>query len=57
MKEKKFYITKQETEKLWNYIGDPLNPNTTLDAGLIEVNREEIRVDQFGAYVSKFVMS
>lgn len=55
MKSKKYYLTKQETDKLWNYIGDPLNPNTTMDAGLVEVDMEEIRVDQFGAYVIKFL--
>ncbi len=56
MKEKKYYLTKEEgVGKLWNYVGDPLNPNTTLDAGLIEVYREEIRVDQFGAYVLRFL--
>ncbi len=55
MIQKKFYITKQETEKLWNYVGDPLNANTTLDAGLIEIDREEIRVDNFGAYVTRFI--
>lgn len=53
--EKKYYITKQETDTLWSYIGDPLHPNTTLDIGLVEVQREEIRVDQFGAYVTKFI--
>ncbi len=55
MKEKKYYLTKQETDKLWNFVGDPIHPNTTMDAGLIEVNREEIRVDQFGAYITKFI--
>ena len=54
MKEKRLYLTKQETDRLWNYVGDPINPNTTLDVGLIEVDREEIRVDQFGSYVTRF---
>lgn len=57
MREKKYYITKQETGKLWSYVGDPLHSNTTFDAGLIEVDTEEIRVDQFGAYVIKFIPS
>jgi hypothetical protein len=57
MKDKKYYLTKQENSKLWNYVGDPLNPNRTLDAGLIEVDREEIRVDEFGAYVRRFVLA
>lgn len=53
---KKLYLTKQENDKLWNYIGDPLNPNTTLDAGLVTVeDKSEIRVDDFGAYVTKFI--
>lgn len=51
--EKRFYLTKEEGNGLWNYVGDPLNPNTTLDAGLIKVDREEIKVDQFGAYVTR----
>lgn len=55
METKRYYITKQETDKLWNYVGDPLHPYTTLDVGLVEVDREDIRVDQFGAYVTKFI--
>lgn len=56
METKKYYLTKQENDKLWNYIGDPLHPNTTFDVGLIEVDREEIRVDLFGAYVTRFLV-
>jgi len=52
---KKYYLTKYETGNLWNYVGDPINPNTTFDVGLIEVNTEEIRVDQFGSYVTRYV--
>lgn len=53
---KNFYLTKQETDKLWNYVGDPLNPHTTLDIGLVEVrDRSEIKVDNFGAYVVRFI--
>ncbi len=49
---KKFYLTKQQTDKLWNYVGDPINPHTTLDIGLVEVeDKSEIKVDNFGAYV------
>jgi hypothetical protein len=55
MKEKKYYLTKQETGKLWSYVGEPMNPRMTLDAGLIEVDREEIRVDEFGAFVRRFI--
>ena len=55
MQQKKYYLTKQETEKLWNYVGDPLNPRTTFDVGLMEVEREEIRVDEFGAYVIRVI--
>lgn len=57
IKEKKYYLTSQETDKLWNYVGDPIHPNTTLDTGLVEVDKEEIRVDQFGAYVIRFLES
>ena len=53
--EKKYYLTKQETDTMWSYVGNPLEPNTTLDAGLVEVDREEIRVDQFGAYVTRII--
>ena len=55
MKEKKYYITKQETDKLWNFVGDPINPFSTMDAGLIEATREEMRVDQFGLYITRFI--
>lgn len=55
---KKLYLTKQETSKLWHYVGDPLNPNTTLDVGLVEVeNRAEIRVNEYGTYVIRFLAS
>lgn len=51
---KKLYLTKQETGILWNYIGDPLHPNSTSDRGLIEVlSRKEIRFDEYGAYVER----
>lgn len=51
---KKLYLTTQENNTLWNYVGDPINPNTTLDVGLIEVqDRSEIRVDEFGAYITR----
>lgn len=50
--EKKYYLTKQETNTLWNYVGDPINRNTTLDCGLVSVeDKGEIRIDDFGAYV------
>lgn len=53
---KKFYLTKQERSDMWNYIGDPLHPNTTLDAGLVTVSDvSEIRVDDFGAYVTRLI--
>lgn len=56
---KKLYLTKQQNMKgLWNYIGDPLHPNTTLDVGLVEVSdRSEIRVDEYGAYVEREFVS
>lgn len=34
LQQKKYYITCQETEKLWNYVGDPLHPNTTLEGDM-----------------------
>lgn len=52
---KKFYLTKEFKQGLWNYVGDPLHPNTTMDAGLIHADREEIRVDQFGMYVTRLI--
>lgn len=56
MKEKKLYLTKHETGKLWNYIGDPLNPRTTFDMGLIEViDPSEIKVDTYGAYIIRLI--
>ena len=54
--EKKLYLTSAAQGKYWNYIGDPLHPNTTLDAGLVKVeNRSEICVDDYGAYVIRFI--
>ena len=52
-KTKKLYITKDEGKYI-NWIGDPENPHTTRDMGIIKkwANFEEsIRVDEFGAYV------
>lgn len=49
---KKLYLTKQENKKLWNYVGDPLNPNTTFDVGLVKIEDiSETRVDEHGSYV------
>ena len=50
---KRIYLTKQIDNKSWYYVGDPLNPNTTLDTGIINVDLKEIRVDEFGAYVER----
>jgi len=52
---KKIYLTKQRGDgKTWDYVGDPLNPTTTFDMGMVEVlDRTEIRVDEFGAYVER----
>lgn len=56
MQTKHFYLTKLESGTLWNYLGDPLNPNTTLDVGLVDVpDTSEIKVDNFGAYVVRFI--
>ena len=51
---KRFYLTTQATQTSWNYVGDPKNPNTTLDVGIITVeDKSEIRVDDFGMYVER----
>ena len=51
---KRFYLTKQASATLWHYIGDPKNPNTTFDMGIITVeDKSEIRVDDFGMYVER----
>ena len=56
MKAQKLYLTKQESEKMWNYITDPLHPTSVQPMGLIDnVERSEIRVDEFGAYITRFV--
>ena len=48
---KRLYLTKQHNKDTWHYIGDPVHPTTTTDAGLIRVNPEDIKVDAFGAYI------
>jgi hypothetical protein len=55
-KTKRLYLTKPAGVGLWHYVGDPANPNTTLDAGLIRANYEEIRIDAFGAYVLRSLL-
>lgn len=51
---KKLYLTKKEIGKLWNYVGDPLHPNTTFDVGLVEVHdNSEVKFDDFGIYVER----
>lgn len=55
MKVQKFYLTKEENNNMWNYITDPLHPTSIQQMGLVEVDRSEIRVDEFGAYVTRFV--
>ena len=51
---KRFYLTKQATQTSWHYIGDPQNPTSTLDVGIITVeDKSEIRVDDFGMYVER----
>lgn len=55
MKNQRYYITKQVTNELWYYITNPLLPFSVQDTGMINVDREEIRVDQFGAYVTRFL--
>ena len=48
---KKLYITKQANNNCWHYIGDPLNPTSTMDTGTVNITKEEIKVDDWGAYV------
>lgn len=55
MRAKKLYLTKQETAKLWNYVGDPLHPNTTMDVGLVTVDLSEVRMDAYGLYVVRYI--
>jgi hypothetical protein len=55
---KRYYLTKdtgiiKNDLEMWNYVGDPLNPNTTFDVGLIGIKREEVRMDKFGVYVER----
>lgn len=52
---KKLYLTSQIDDSTWHYIGDPLNPFTTLDTGIITCSRDEMRIDQFGAYVIRYI--
>lgn len=53
---KHFYLTKEIGNGYWYYIGDPLNPHTTFDTGIVQVeDRTEIRVDNYGAYVVRFI--
>ena len=56
MKAQKFYLTKQERYSLWNYITDPLHPTSVQQMGLVAIeDKSEIRVDDFGCYVTRFV--
>jgi hypothetical protein len=56
--EKKLYLTKQTSSTDWYYIGDPLNPHTTMDTGIVKVeDKSEIRIDEFGAYVVRIFSS
>ena len=51
---KRFYLTKRASATLWHYIGDPQNPTSTFDMGMITVeDNSEIRVDDFGMYVER----
>jgi hypothetical protein len=52
MKEKKLYLTKQASSNQWYYVGNPLEPFTTFDNGIVQVDdKSEIKVDDFGTYV------
>lgn len=56
MTKKKLYLTTKENYNTWNYVGDPLNPHTTLDVGTVVVDdKREIEVDDFGAYVIRYL--
>ena len=53
---KKLYLTKEASQGMWHYIGDPLNPTSTMDTGLVTVkDKKEIKVDDFGAYVLRIM--
>lgn len=55
---KKLYLTKKENNTTWNYVGDPINANTTFDVGIIiGVTYEEMRVDQYGVYIEREFLS
>ena len=54
MENKRLYLTKENSKDSWYYITDPLNPTSVQETGVVTVDREEIRVDQFGAYVTRF---
>lgn len=57
VKYKRFYLTKRQSEKVWYYIGDAEHPFTTLDAGMVEVNTDDIRVDKNGnMYIDQWVV-
>lgn len=51
----KLYLTKEENNGLWNYLTDPINRFSPQPMGLVKVDRSEIRVDEFGAYVTRFI--
>ena len=54
--EKKLYLTKQVDNKMWYYVGDPLHPTSTLDIGAVSViEKNEIKVDKYGAYVTRLI--
>ena len=51
----KLYLTKEATSNSYHYITDPINPFSIQPMGIIEVDKSEIRVDEFGAYVTRFI--
>lgn len=48
---RRLYLTKEVSSGHWHYLTDPLNPYGVQEMGIVRVNRADIRVDEFGAYI------
>jgi len=54
---KKLYLTKQASNNQWYYVENPFESFTSFSNGIIQIdNKSEIRVDDYGAYVIRFIM-
>ena len=47
----KLYLTKQENQNTWHYLTKPRAPTSIQAMGVVEVDLDEIRVDEWGSYV------